>query len=263
MTSQFIDQGEGPAIIFVHGLPGQAKDFSPLIDVLASDFRCIAYNRGGYGHAYGKPGIAHGVAELFDLLDEFELKEVSVAGWSYGGHIAMAAAAAQPDRISSLILMGSAGPTFRWPGSTADALLFKTPLGLPLFRLLHRFGPQAFRPQLNDAYGKVAPEDLIQDFWNLMSDKSTVGHWISEGKIWQPETAPAKGVEQSTLIIHGEADTRVPAQIALELARLIPNSTLKLLPNAGHWPFASHTQIVASEIKTFLQTKLPKVASLA
>jgi pimeloyl-ACP methyl ester carboxylesterase len=104
---------------------------------------------------------------------------------------------------------------------------------------------------------------MIQDYWRLMSDKRTVEHWISDGRIWQPETAPAGGVEQSTLIIHGELGTRVPAQVALELARLKPNSTLKLLPNSRCWPFASHTQIVESEIKKLLQPQLLKAASLA
>jgi pimeloyl-ACP methyl ester carboxylesterase len=147
---------------------------------------------------------------------------------------------------------------------TSDRLLIgKTPLVLPIFRLLHRFEPQAFRPQINDAYGEAAPEDLIQDYWRLMSDKRTVEHWISDGRIWQPETAPARGVEQSVLIIHGELGTRVPAQVALELTRLTPNPTLKLLPNSWYWPFASHTQIVESEIKKLLQPQLLQAASLA
>ena len=47
-----LDQGTGPAVLLVHGLPGSAYDWEPLSDLLrAAGCRVIRYDRVGYGHS--------------------------------------------------------------------------------------------------------------------------------------------------------------------------------------------------------------------
>ena len=259
-----IDQGQGRALIFIHGLPGQATDFTPIIEALRSSFRCVAYNRDGYGAAPdgGSIGIKASTREVIQLMEKLAIDQATLVGWSYGGHIALETAVNYPNRVNSVILLGSAGPTFKWPNSFVDKLLFQTLLGYYLFRFLHKLGPGAFQSQLDEAFGAPAPDFVRDQFWQLMSDHRTVKHWLAEGRVWNPCDSPVSEVRRPTLIIHGEQDTRVPVRVARDLANDIHNAQLCTLPGAGHWPFATHASEVASTVKGFLEETNATSASL-
>jgi pimeloyl-ACP methyl ester carboxylesterase len=56
LSVNVIEQGTGPAVLLVHGHPGCAYDWQPLMAELAArGFRAIAYDRLGYGYSDGRP----------------------------------------------------------------------------------------------------------------------------------------------------------------------------------------------------------------
>ncbi len=261
-----LDTGSGPTVVFVHGLPGQASDFEPTIEALAPGARCLAYDRTGYGSSLPiqperHATIAANVATLRDLLDHLDIATATLVGWSFGGHIAMAAAAAMPDRVERLVLVGSAGPTFPWPNGFADRLLFHSRLGPALFRLLQRFGSRVISSILDDAYGARAPRLLHDQFSELLSPPKTVERWIEEGRLWNPADCPAGEVHQPTLVVHGMADTRVPVKVARDNASLIADARSELLPEVGHWPCHSHASTMARLISDFVAQRPVEAAA--
>ena len=105
-----IDRGQGPALLLVHGLGGQMRNFDHgLIDDLARDHRVIAIDRPGSGYSSWAPGSARSLRAQADLLarllDRLKLDRPLVVGHSYGGAVALTLAAHHPDRVGGLALI--------------------------------------------------------------------------------------------------------------------------------------------------------------
>jgi pimeloyl-ACP methyl ester carboxylesterase len=251
------EEGEGPPIVFVHGLPGLGRDFRPLSERLRSDHRCITYDRRGYGRsapaAAGSPiGVAAEAGCLLRLLDALDLEAAHLVGWSYGGAIAMETARTAPKRARSLVLMGSAGPSFGWPRGPINHLLFSTPLGGAAMRALLTCAPSLLRRPLDRAYGARAPETVFAAFLAGLAQPGTLDRWLAEGRAWDPATTVPEEIETPCLVVHGERDPQVPVSVARDLARRLPRAELLTLDDAGHWPFATHASRVDAAMRGFL-----------
>lgn len=105
----YTDQGTGPAIVLIHGLAGNLRNFSPdLVAQLARTHRVIAVDRpgSGYSTAIGPipdlPGQAAMIAALIEALD---IGPVILAGHSLGGALSLALVEARPDLVAGLTLI--------------------------------------------------------------------------------------------------------------------------------------------------------------
>ena len=255
----YIDIGSGRPLVFVHGLPGQATDFLPLLELLSAQYRGIAYDRIGYGGSRAPSpkhvrSVEDNVPELISFLDALSVDQAVLAGWSFGMHIAMDAAVAHPNRVTALISLGGSGPSFTWPNGTLDKLLFKSVIGRPLIKLVRAFGEGAFRASLDDAFGGKMPDELVTSFHKSLYAPGMIETWLGEGRNWKPSTSKAKHIEQPLLILHGDEDTRIPVSVALELHATVRTARLEILEGVGHWPFASHPELVAQKCQDYLKS---------
>ncbi|MDA0268876.1 MAG: alpha/beta hydrolase [Cyanobacteria bacterium] len=91
------DQGQGPAIVFLHGFLGDANTWCALAQPLAPHFRCIALDLLGFGES-AQPKLRYTiwdqVAFLHQVLQALELQDFYLVGHSYGGWVAVAYALA-------------------------------------------------------------------------------------------------------------------------------------------------------------------------
>ncbi len=80
-------QGQGRTIVLVHGWSGSSDNFSPLADKLARNYQVLSYDHRGHGHSdhpqYGL-SLKRLAQDLEELLEELELEEVLLLGWSMG-----------------------------------------------------------------------------------------------------------------------------------------------------------------------------------
>src|SRR4030095_3730611 len=102
-----IDEGAGQVVMLIHGLPGSAYDWDPLPEQLvAAGFRVVRYDRVGYGHSDrrandGEHRIEVNAAEVMALASALRLEAPLLVGWSYGGGVALRAAADYPERVAA------------------------------------------------------------------------------------------------------------------------------------------------------------------
>ena len=76
----YIDEGSGPAIIFLHGIGGNADNWVHQIAALKGDYRCIAWNMPGYGGNPASDGMSFAAMadDLAGLLDDLGLDQILV-----------------------------------------------------------------------------------------------------------------------------------------------------------------------------------------
>ncbi len=105
----YVDRGQGPPILFVHGLGGTQFHFLPLFPGLEKDFRLIAVDRAGSGYSTRRgltPASPREQAEFIArFIDVMELDRPLLVGHSLGGAISLATALDFPREISGLALI--------------------------------------------------------------------------------------------------------------------------------------------------------------
>jgi pimeloyl-ACP methyl ester carboxylesterase len=107
-----IDMGEGPAIVFVHGLSGSWPNWLEQLPVFAQDHRVIAMDLPGFGHSpmpQGRITISEYGRTLDSLLETLGVSAATVVGNSMGGFVSAELAIAFPQRVERLVLISAAG----------------------------------------------------------------------------------------------------------------------------------------------------------
>src|SRR5207237_10568333 len=105
--------GQGPPIVFIHGLADAPDGFVPMAARLSTAFRCVAYalpTGAGDGASLGRYRPPHLVADLFALLDHLKLPRAYLFGSSFGTTVALRALAERSDRLPRAVLQGG----FAW-----------------------------------------------------------------------------------------------------------------------------------------------------
>ena len=155
----YIEQGQGPVALFVHGVPVNGYHWRHVIDRVKDRRRCIAVDLMGLGYTEISPSqdvsfTAQG-RMLAEVLDALGIESIDLVGNDSGGAIAQIFAANNPDRLRSLVLT-NCDVHDGWP----------PPQVLPLIELARKgavapvFKPTLDRPDLareRYARGESAP----------------------------------------------------------------------------------------------------------
>ena len=109
----YADDGIGPVLVAIHGLPGTVRDFRWLGAALPDTVRFIRLDMPGFGGTplttAPDPGIDARGAFVGDALRALGIRHCIVIGHSMGGAVALSAAVQAPDRVIALGLIASIG----------------------------------------------------------------------------------------------------------------------------------------------------------
>ena len=130
----FIEQGSGPPLVLVPGIPGPWQYVRPAVDALAASFRVLTFSLGP------ECSIESDEARIVRELDERRIDQAIVCGISFGGLVALRFAATHPARTRALVLASVPGPGTRlkpkhrmytrWPYVFGPFFLAETPVHL-------------------------------------------------------------------------------------------------------------------------------------
>lgn len=111
----YVDEGAGRPILMCHGNPTWSFLYRNVIRALSNRFRCVAVDLPGFGLSDRPPGYGYTPAEqagvVGELIGALDLRDLVVMGHDWGGPIGLAAACADPGRVSGVVL----GNTWFWP----------------------------------------------------------------------------------------------------------------------------------------------------
>jgi pimeloyl-ACP methyl ester carboxylesterase len=247
--------GTGSPLVLIAGLGYSLWMWHKMVPGLARHFQVIAFDNRGVGET-DKPAGPYTAQMLADdtagLMETLGLARAAVLGHSMGGFIAQALVLSRPELISKLILSDT---NFGGPNQipvTPEALAVLTDVtGDPIERL-----KRGILISCTPGFGEAHPE-IVQEWLDFRvkypilpgpyQAQLAIGMALSsEAASFQPRL---KNVQVPTLIMFGEDDKVVPPGNAELLAREIPNSTIKILPKAGHfYPFDATEAAVAAVV---------------
>ena len=249
--------GSGPPVVVLHGGPGAHHDYLlPGFDALADCRELIYYDqRGGGRSPVGRDvpvGWTEHVADLEALRGEWGLDRLTIAGYSWGGLLALLYALDHPARIARLALISPA-PSWRAARERFEASFGRRNLD-PAFqearRKLRESGlrdrdPEAFQQRIFEL--SVAPYFYDPERARDLTPFRVTGRtqqevWASLGDFDLRERLPTlRGIP--SLVLHGEDDL-IPIEAARTTAQLI-GAEFHPVPRCGHVPYVeAHEEFV-------------------
>jgi poly(3-hydroxyoctanoate) depolymerase len=227
------ERGEGRPVVIVNGLGGLAEMLEPIERRLSTSARTIAIELPGGGRS-PTPRRPLSIAALGKvtnvLLAELGLDEVDVLGFSLGGIVAQQLAHEAPARIRRMALVGTACGWGSVPGSHEALALMAMP---------YRFHSRTLYERTATLLGPADRELMLRlpalTEARLAHPPPLLGYayQLTAGALWSSLTW-LSSVEIPTLVLCGEEDRLVPAANAIQLARLLPQSRLHVIPGEGH-----------------------------
>jgi len=231
-----IEQGSGPAVVLIHGFGGSTYDFRTLIPALAERFRVIAVDLPGFGFSDRDVPEISGrawVEILCALLVRLGVERATLIGHSMGGVVAQRFAAEHPEMVERLVLIASPRadqrPRFRADNRVAAA-------SIALFQgLAYALGGIKRLARRTVADPALMSGDALEEHLRplrVRGSAAAVRQMIRDSSGDEP-VDPAR-VTAPTLLLWGSDDRIVPPKVGEELARLLPNARIEVLPGAGH-----------------------------
>ncbi len=109
-TLHVVDRGSGPAIVMIHGLGGQLRNFGrPMVEALERDHRIVLVDRPGSGYSPRASGVSARLkdqaATMAALIRKLDLDRPLIVGHSMGGALALSLAINHPDVVGGLALI--------------------------------------------------------------------------------------------------------------------------------------------------------------
>ena len=120
--------GDGPELVWLHGLSGSLEDGRPVVERLASRFRVLHYSTRGHGRSTplldrGRYGYARIAADLSAVLDAVGFSRPLLVGGSHGANTLLRHEAEHPGRARGMLLIAPGGNALRRPARHTFALL--------------------------------------------------------------------------------------------------------------------------------------------
>src|ERR1700729_204744 len=98
-------------LVLLHGQPGSPADWQHVAGLLPAQLHPVATDRPGYGSSHlPAGGFAANARAVLDDLDARGITRAVLVGHSYGGGVALSAAALAPGRVEAVVLLASVGP---------------------------------------------------------------------------------------------------------------------------------------------------------
>jgi len=240
------EQGQGPALVLVHGWCMSSEVWRFQLDRLSAGFRVIAPDLRGHGGSplgSGECSIGTFAADVAALFHHLDLAGAILAGWSLGSQVAVSALPLLGRRVDGLALICG---TPRFTSSAdfphglarveADGMALKVRRNLK--RALEGFVARMFVP------GELAGDDREDEIRTLLAavqvPETNVAIQSLASLVATDVREQLPAINQPTLVISGERDPICPSPASSYMAERIPVCRHVVYAGCGHAPFLTH-----------------------
>jgi 2-hydroxymuconate-semialdehyde hydrolase len=258
IKTNYIEAGEGPPLILIHGSgPGVTAfaNWQGVIPTLSQSFHIYAPDMVGFGFTDCPADISAFTLDLWvshiaGFMDALGIASAHFIGNSFGGALTVALAARHPERVERIVLMGAAGIEFPLTDGLRNVWSYQ-PSPANMRKLMETFAYNA--GLVTDVIVQSRFEASIrsgaqENFARLFPEP----HQAKLDALATPEDL-LRQLAHHVLILQGRDDIIVPVEVAYRFSALLPNSELHVFGNCGHW-----TQIEKKD--RFLELVVPFLA---
>lgn len=244
LLTSYSQTGKGrKSILMIHGWADDGQSFKSLTKQLAENkkYKILTLDLPGFGGTENPPtawGLGDYASFIYDFLNKIDEHPYSIIGHSNGGAIAINGLAGGKLKAEKLILIASAG--IRKPSLKKTALrIASKPAGLAI-RILPPPVQKRLRKKLYSAIGSdyLVAEHMQDTFKRVVSDD------VADA---------AATLRIPACLIYGENDTSTPPELGRLLAEALPDSSLDIIPEAGHFVHQEQVYKVSEIIKEFIK----------
>ena len=261
--------GNATPVIAVNGGPGLSHEYMLQNDVwprIAQAREVVFYDQRGTGkskrmRSNASQAMSAQVADLDAVRAHLGFRRFDLVGDSYGGLVAMAYAAAHPERVDKLVLSDSAAPAWNkivhllpqvFPEITAADAALEKKLGNT-----DAAAQAGLRNHFRMIFYSEAKRDAYLAGMKDLGYNPRVGNAVFAATSAIDLTASLPAFHFPTLVITGRYDMNVAPLTAWRMAKAIPGATFVAFEKSGHLPSYEEPDTYVRVINAFLSKKKP------
>lgn len=266
--THYVEAGEGPIVILVHGFNLDLNTWSTNLDALARHFKVYALDLWGSGFStrepldYGYPLFAE---QIRSFMDHLEISKAHLVGHSMGGGTSIYFSVRHPDRVQRLVLVGSVGVPRPLP---LRARFFELPW-IPEF--LFGLKIDAIRKNNLRDYWIYDPARLTDEWFKRFSlhqkiegsSRATLSVLRKDFfNTLDREIHALARLDIAVLMIWGRHDRAVPVDSGQKMHRILTGSRLEIFEDAAHLVSFDQPEAFNRAVIDFLEEDIPEENSL-
>lgn len=226
------------SLLLLHGAIGAQNQLAPLAVLLADSYDVHTLNFSGHG---GDPIPAHSFSieafaeDVIKFMEEKDLTQVSIFGYSMGGYVAMYLAKHHPEKIDKIVTLAT---KFHWDEAIAAKEV----------QMLNAEKIEAKVP----AFANALKERHLPQDWKLVLSK-TAGMMNTLGQHNTLQAEDYTSITTPALLLLGDRDKMVSIDETINVFKSLPAAQMAILPNTAHPIEQADWDLLSFFIKRFIQ----------
>lgn len=241
-------EGEGPAVLFIHGLGGTTNFYEPQARALAADHTVIRFDLTGAGRSplTGTPGIETWAEDAEAVLDACGVEAAAVVGHSMGTLVAAHLAASRPARVTQLALLGAlrAQPDAAKQATRQRAATVRS-------EGMESVAPGIVAAATSERTRRERPA-AAAFVREMLFRQDPAGYAACCEALASAVTPGYADIKVPVLLIAGSEDKTSPPGLSESLAKEIGSASVELIPDIGHWHAVEAAPAVTEALRAFL-----------
>ena len=225
------DEGDGPAVLFLHGGLGDSRLFEPQAKALADRFRCVRVDLRLWGRSEAPGDPFSWIEDAVGVLDALSIERAALVGLSFGGGIALDVALAHPDRVSALVHV-AAGVS-----------------GMPVNPYTPEHEARDDEMEVDfEVWAPLGADDFMRELWRSTPEARGVPNGAEPAP---RDAAQPEQLQCPVLVIVAKHDPPAQIEVGRELARRAPNAQFVEV-DSDHYLTLREADTVTQLIRDFL-----------
>lgn len=237
----YIEVGEGPVLLLLHGLMGNLSNWNDVINEFKSDYKVVIPML----PIYDLPILTTGVKTLAKFVHKFvkfkQFTDIIVLGNSLGGHVGLIYVSSHPQYVKALVLTGSSG-------------LYENSFG-GSFPKRENYDFIKEKVEYTFYNPAIATKQLVDEVYQTVNDRTKVIRLLAMAKsaIRHNMSKDLLHILIPVMLIWGKNDKITPPEVAQEFELLLPNAKLEWIEQCGHAPMMEQPAEFNKILRKFLQ----------
>lgn len=247
------EAGQGPAMLFLHGIGSGSASYEGQFDGLSRKWRMIAWDAPGYGASdpldAETPNSADYAAAAAALLDALDIEKIHLVGHSLGTVIGSAVAARYPERLLTVTL---ASATAGYAKADHAARVDRLNARIGAIRDLGPAGMAEARGR--EVLSPNASDDALAKVRAVMAGLRVDGYCQAARMLHSSDIFDdIATISVPAMVLCGSADTVTPEALNQRIAAAIPGAVYRSLPGLGHACYVENPTLFNDALGQFLE----------